>query len=97
MVTQSKAGYIFVKYPKFIESFNSLSVDELDGLPTSLQVANKSSTSMKLTLEKINEPVTQIIRNPIVFAYQSKRGSLPYIDLIVFGKRYIQVLKLFQK
>jgi hypothetical protein len=52
---------------------------------------------MKLTLEKINEPVTQIIRNPIVFAYQSKRGSLPYIDLIVFGKRYIQVLKLFQK
>ena len=87
MATQSKAGYIFVKYPKFIESFNSLSGDELDKLPTSLQIAKESSTSMKLTLEKIEEPVTQIIRTPIVFAYQSKKGSLPYIDLIVFGKR----------
>ena len=87
MATQSKAGYIFVKYPKFIESFNSLLGDELDGLPTFLQVANESSTSMKLTLEKIEEPVTQIIRTPIVFAYQSKKGSLPYIDLVVFGKR----------
>ena len=87
MATQSKAGYIFVKYPKFIESFNLLSEDELDKLPTSLQIAKESSTSMKLTLEKIEEPVTQIIRTPIVFAYQSKKGSLPYIDLIVFGKR----------
>ena len=87
MATQSKAGYIFVKYPKLIESYNSLSKDELIGFPTSLQVANESSTSMKLTLEKIDEPVTQIIRTPIVFAYQSKNGSLPYLDLVVFGKR----------
>lgn len=49
MATQSKAGYIFVKYPKFIESFNSLSVDELDELPTSLQVANESSTKVKVS------------------------------------------------
>ena len=84
LAAQTKDGYIYVRYKKVIESYNNLTIEELDGLPSTLDVANESSATMDL--EKENN-ITQILRQPLVFNYQKKKGSIPYIDLVVSGRR----------
>ena len=83
---QSKGGYIYVKYPKYIESYSALTPEELKGLPSTLQVANESETSIKLKEEEGGEAVTQLIRTQIIFNYQNN-NLFPYLDLIVSGRR----------
>ena len=84
LASQTKGGYIYVRYKKVIESYSNLTIEELDGLPSTLDVANESSATMDL--EKENN-ITQILRQPLVFSYQKKKGSIPYIDLVVSGRR----------
>lgn len=83
---QSKGGFIYVHYSKVIDSYSSLTPEELKGLPATLHVANESETNLKVSNETKEEPVTQIIRTPISFKYQNN-NLLPYLDLIVSGRR----------
>ena len=93
---QSKGGFIYVNYSKVIDSYGSLTPEELKGLPSTLQVANQSETNLTLTNETTAEVVTQVIRTPIIFKYQNN-NLLPYLDLIVSGRRSNPTIEVVPK
>ena len=83
---QAKGGYIYVHYSKYIDSYSSLTPEELKGLPSTLEVANQSTTHLKVTNETDGKLYSQVIRTSIVFKYQNN-NIFPYLDLIVSGRR----------
>ena len=60
--------------------------EELKGLPSTLEVANQSTTHLKVTNETDGKLYSQVIRTSIVFKYQNN-NIFPYLDLIVSGRR----------
>ena len=83
---QPKGGYIYVHYSKYIDSYSSLTPEELKGLPSTLEVANQSTTHLQVTNETSAEVYSQVIRTAISFKYQNN-NIFPYLDLIVSGRR----------
>lgn len=68
---QPKGGYIYVHYSKYIDSYSSLTPEELKGLPSTLEVANQSTTHLQVTNETSAEVYSQVIRTAISFKYQN--------------------------
>ena len=93
---QYKGGYIYVRYHKLIDSYESLTPEELNELPATMEVANQSETNLTMTNDTKAEVVTQVIRTVISFKYQNSR-LLPYLDLIVSGRRSNPTIKVVPK
>ena len=83
----SFGSYIYLRYYKCIESYGELTTDEYSKLPKSLKVAKEAAAIIDLTQVKGENRVTERIRTPLTFDYQFKKGSLPYMDLILTGRR----------
>jgi hypothetical protein len=98
---QPKGGYIFVHYSKYIKSYSSLTPDDLRGLPATLEVANQSTTHLKVTNETDAQVYSQVIRTPISFKYQNytilPEESNPKIGFfaVVFYLSLFAILILF--
>ena len=80
-------SYIYLRYYKCIDSYGELTTDQLLKLPKSLKVAKESAAIIDLTEVKGENTVIERIRTPLTFDYKIKTGSLPYMDLIVSGRR----------
>ena len=84
---ERKTGYLIVQFNKTIESYSTLTQEEIDQLPNELKVSKQSATIMDLTKIKGEKEVTQVIRTPINFVYSKPEGALVYIDMTVSGRR----------
>jgi hypothetical protein len=84
---ERKGGILYLEYDKLVESYATLTPEEINELPTQLNVAKESATIMDLTENKGENEVTQIIRTPLVFAYKKPEGASVYIDMTVSGRR----------
>ena len=80
-------SYIYLRYKKCVESIGELTIDELLKLPKSLKVAREAAATIDLTEVKGENRVTERIRTPLTFDYKLKKGSLPYMHLILTGRR----------
>ena len=74
---------IYLKFYKCIDSYSTLSDSENEKLPTELKIAKEASVTYNIGTKR----VTQHNRLPLTFPYKSKKGSLPYLHLILTGRR----------
>ena len=84
---ERKTGYLIVQFNKTIESYSTLTQEEIDKLPEQLKVSKQSATIMDLTKINGEKEVTQVLRSPIAFTYSKPEGALVYVDMIVSGRR----------
>ena len=84
---ERKTGYLIVQFNKTIESYSTLTQEEIDKLPEQLKVSKQSATIMDLTKINGEKEVTQVLRSPIAFTYSTREGALVYVDMIVSGRR----------
>ena len=74
---------IYLRFPKYIDSYGSLSKEELERLPKELKIAKEASAIYYIGTKK----VTQHNRVPLTFPYKLNIGSLSFLHLILTGRR----------
>ena len=80
-------SYIYLRYYKYIDSYDELTKNELLALPKSLRVAEEAVAIMDLTKNKGENKVREYIREPLTFDYTLKLGSDINMDLVLTGRR----------
>ena len=82
-----RGGIIYLRYSKYIDSFDLLTLEQIQSLPTELKVTQQSSATMDLTAEPGQNQVTQILRKPLTFPYTKVNRAEVYVKLVVSGRR----------
>ena len=78
---------IYLRYHKYIDTYDGLTKDELSKLPKSMKVAEKATAIFDLTKNEGEKVATEHLRTPLSFAYTLKTGSTINMDLILSGRR----------
>ena len=78
---------IYLRYHKYIDTYDGLNKDQLSQLPKSMKVAEKAAAIFDLTKIEGEKRATEHLRTPLSFDYTLKTGSTIYMDLILSGRR----------
>ena len=90
-----KGGVIYLHYSKIIDSYDLLTIEEKNNLPSELNITEESSAIFDLTED--GNQVNEKLKKSLVFQYKLKEKTVVYIDLIVSGKRSNPTVQIIPK
>ena len=82
-----KGGIIYLNYSKICDDYEILTQEERDNLPKELPIAQESLVHMDLTNSTGGSNATQVLRQPLSFAYTVKKKTNVFVDMTVSGRR----------